>query len=94
MKQNNNNAVDSNPIPENTSKKRDNYLSWDQHFMTVACVSAMRSKDPHTQVCICLTNPFLDIYLRCSSLNKSSAMVKNKDTPKPHTNKLSVFESF
>ena len=25
---------------------------------------------------------------------ETSAMVKNKDTPKPHTNKLSVFESF
>ena len=51
-----NNDVNSNPIPDNTSKKRDNYLSWDQYFMTVACVSAMRSKDPHTQVCIGLKN--------------------------------------
>lgn len=43
--------IDCNSNPNVTSKKRDNYLSWDQYFMTVACVSAMRSKDPHTQVC-------------------------------------------
>ena len=27
--------------------KRTNYLSWDQYFMGIAKLSAMRSKDPH-----------------------------------------------
>ena len=29
--------------------KRENYISWDQYFMGVALLSAMRSKDPQTQ---------------------------------------------
>ena len=32
-----------------TSKRR-NYLVWDDYFMSVAFLSAMRSKDPSTQV--------------------------------------------
>merc|ERR1712216_936470 len=30
--------------------KREGYLSWDEYFMSVAFLSAMRSKDPSTQV--------------------------------------------
>ena len=30
--------------------KRQDYLSWDDYFMGVAFLSAMRSKDPRTQV--------------------------------------------
>ncbi len=30
------------------SKKRENYLSWDEYFMGIAKLSAMRSKDPRT----------------------------------------------
>lgn len=30
--------------------KRDGYLSWDEYFMGIAALSAMRSKDPSTQV--------------------------------------------
>ena len=32
------------------SGKRDEYLSWEDYFMSVAFLSAMRSKDPSTQV--------------------------------------------
>ena len=37
--------------------KRDNYISWDKYFMGVAVLSAMRSKDPNTQVGACIVNP-------------------------------------
>lgn len=42
----------SNPVV-----KRDNYISWDQYFMGVAKLSAMRSKDPSTQVGACIVSP-------------------------------------
>jgi dCMP deaminase len=36
--------------------KRKDYISWDQYFMGVALLSAMRSKDPQTQVGACIVN--------------------------------------
>ena len=36
--------------------KRENYLSWDEYFMGIACLSAMRSIDPSTQVGACIVN--------------------------------------
>jgi dCMP deaminase len=36
--------------------KRTDYLSWDDYFMAVAHLSAMRSKDPSTQVGACIVN--------------------------------------
>lgn len=36
--------------------KRDGYLNWDEYFMGVAALSAMRSKDPGTQVGACIVN--------------------------------------
>jgi dCMP deaminase len=36
--------------------KRTDYLSWDEYFMAVAQLSAMRSKDPGTQVGACIVN--------------------------------------
>lgn len=38
------------------SDKREDYLSWDEYFMGVAMLSAMRSKDPHTQVGACIVS--------------------------------------
>lgn len=35
---------------------RKNYLSWDEYFMAVAKLSAMRSKDPNTQVGACIVS--------------------------------------
>jgi dCMP deaminase len=37
--------------------KRTNYISWDEYFMGIAITSAMRSKDPSTQVGACIVNP-------------------------------------
>ncbi len=34
--------------------KRQDYLSWDEYFMGIAELSAMRSKDPSTQVGACI----------------------------------------
>ena len=36
------------------NKQRKDYLSWDEYFMGVAKLSAMRSKDPNTQVGACI----------------------------------------
>jgi dCMP deaminase len=36
--------------------KRKDYISWDKYFMGVALLSAMRSKDPSTQVGACIVN--------------------------------------
>lgn len=36
--------------------KRQDYLSWDEYFMGIAVLSAMRSKDPSTQVGACIVD--------------------------------------
>lgn len=41
---------------QGNSKARKDYLSWDEYFMAVAQLSAMRSKDPHTQVGACIVS--------------------------------------
>ena len=38
------------------STKRQDYISWDEHFMGIAMLSAMRSKDPNTQVGACIVS--------------------------------------
>jgi dCMP deaminase len=40
----------------NGVKKRENYLSWDEYFMSIALLSSMRSKDPNTQVGACIVD--------------------------------------
>ena len=35
---------------------RENYLNWDEYFMGISLLSAMRSKDPQTQVGACIVN--------------------------------------
>ncbi len=37
-------------------KKRLDYINWDEYFMGVALLAAMRSKDPHTQVGACIVS--------------------------------------
>ena len=37
--------------------KRQNYISWDEYFMGVAMLAALRSKDPNTQVGACIVSP-------------------------------------
>lgn len=36
--------------------KRTDYISWDEYFMGIAHLSAMRSKDPNTQVGACIVS--------------------------------------
>ena len=36
--------------------KRTDYISWDEYFMGIAYLSAMRSKDPSTQVGACIVS--------------------------------------
>lgn len=36
--------------------KRQDYFSWDEYFMSIAILSAERSKDPGTQVGACIVN--------------------------------------
>ena len=38
------------------SEKRSGYISWDEYFMGVAQLAAMRSKDPSTQVGCCIVD--------------------------------------
>ena len=38
------------------SKKRNDYLSWDEFFMGIAKLSSGRSKDPNTQVGACIVS--------------------------------------
>ncbi|XP_076030134.1 uncharacterized protein LOC143018557 isoform X2 [Oratosquilla oratoria] len=40
----------------NVNKKREDYLAWEEYFMAMAFLSAMRSKDPNTQVGAIITN--------------------------------------
>ena len=37
-------------------KKREKYLSWDEYFMSIAKLTAGRSKDPNTQVGACIVS--------------------------------------
>ena len=37
--------------------KRQDYISWDEYFMGVAMLAALRSKDPSTQVGACIVSP-------------------------------------
>ncbi len=37
--------------------KREDYISWDDYFFGIVALSAMRSKDPNTQVGACIVNP-------------------------------------
>ena len=41
-------------ILERKSLAREGYLSWDEYFMMIAKLTAMRSKDPNTQVGACI----------------------------------------
>lgn len=36
--------------------KRTDYISWDEYFMGIALLAAMRSKDPNTQVGACIVD--------------------------------------
>ena len=49
--------MDMKPVSEvKKSSKRTDYISWDEYFMGVAALAAMRSKDPNTQVGACIVS--------------------------------------
>ncbi len=48
--------VDEEEGKDTNSKKREDYISWDEYFMGVALLSAQRSKDPSTQVGACIVD--------------------------------------
>lgn len=37
--------------------KRQDYISWDEYFMGIALLSAMRSKDNNSEVGACIVSP-------------------------------------
>lgn len=41
---------------KNIGTKRKDYILWDEYFMGIAYLSAMRSKDPNTQVGACIVS--------------------------------------
>ena len=41
---------------EEYNKQRKDYLTWDEYFMGIAELSALRSKDPNTQVGACIVS--------------------------------------
>ena len=43
-------------MDNNLNKKRENYISREEYFMAIAKLSAMRSKDPSTQVGACIVS--------------------------------------
>ena len=43
-------------MSESLNKQRKDNLSWDEYFMAIARLSAMRSKDPNTQVGACIVS--------------------------------------
>ena len=43
-------------MKQELNKNRKNYLTWDEYFMSVAKLSAMRSKDPSTPVGACIAS--------------------------------------
>lgn len=57
IKQKNNSIQEENTYKEiKKSEKRKDYISWDEYFMGVAMISAMRSKDPNSQIGACIVN--------------------------------------
>lgn len=53
-------------------EKRKDYISWDEYFMAIAKLSAMRSKDPSTQVGACIVsddNRILSSGVKYSKIN-------------------------
>ena len=61
------------------NKARDNYLSWDEYFMAIARLSAMRSKDPSTRVGACIVG--LDNRILSIGYNGAPNGFNDKDFP-------------
>lgn len=59
--------------------KRENYLTWDEYFMGLAKLSAMRSKDPNTTVGACI----VDKHHKILSMGYNGAPIGYKDDELP-----------
>lgn len=68
--------------------KRQDYINWDQYFMGVAELSALRSKDPNTQVGCCIASPNNKIY----SLGYNGLPIGLSDDEFPWENKAENVE--
>lgn len=68
--------------------KRQDYINWDQYFMGVAELSALRSKDPNTQVGCCIASPDNKIY----SLGYNGLPIGLSDDEFPWENKAENVE--
>ncbi len=68
--------------------KRQDYINWDQYFMGVAELSALRSKDPNTQVGCCIASPDNKIY----SLGYNGLPIGLSDDKFPWENKAENVE--
>lgn len=54
LKENHMSISPKNEASHNNTAKRRDYISWDEYFMGIAMLSAMRSKDPNSQVGACI----------------------------------------
>lgn len=54
LKENHISISPKNEASQNNTAKRRDYISWDEYFMGIAMLSAMRSKDPNSQVGACI----------------------------------------
>lgn len=52
---------------ENSENIKENHISWDEYFMGVAILSALRSKDPNTKVGACIVG--LDHKIKTTGYN-------------------------
>ena len=72
-------------------EKREDYINWDEYFMGIAYLSAMRSKDPNTQVGACIvskSNRILSMgYNGFPNGIDDDAFPWNRDNPDPLCNK-------
>lgn len=53
----NSSSTEAGCCKNSITTKRTNNIGWDDYFMSIAFLSAMRSKDPSTQVGACIVSP-------------------------------------
>ena len=51
--------------------KRTDYINWDEYFMGIALLTAMRSKDPSSQVGACIVSPVYVTLFPCNECTKA-----------------------
>lgn len=67
------------------SDKRTDYISWDEYFRGVAKMSALRSKDPNTQVGACIvSNDNKILSMGYNGLPRGAQMMNSHGQEKVH----------